>query len=181
MHIHITKMNKLFLLLLMAPFSSATAQDATYHLPKTAIETTVFIEKSVYTPGDLALYSQRFLKKSAGQEKTEQYLVLSIDRAPVPVPDTTKVFTAHIDQKHNIQRLALSDDNILLAVNAEPAQRTGTAPFAPAPRPRPLDPYKYLSQEILSVGSKMKMAELCAKEIYDIRESRNELTRGQAD
>ena len=105
MHIHITKMNKLFLLLLMAPFSSATAQDATYHLPKTAIETTVFIEKSVYTPGDLALYSQRFLKKSAGQEKTEQYRILSIDMAPVPVPDTTKVFTAHIDQKHNIQRL----------------------------------------------------------------------------
>lgn len=181
MHIHITKMNKLFLLLLMAPFSSAAAQDATYHLPKTAIETTVFIEKSVYTPGDLALYSQRFLKKSAGQEKTEQYRILSIDMAPVPVPDTTKVFTAHIDQKHNIQRLALSDDNILLAVNAEPAQRTGTVPFAPAPRPRPIDPYKYLSQEILSVGSKMKMAELCAKEIYDIRESRNELTRGQAD
>ena len=84
MHIHITKMNKLFLLLLMAPFSSATAQDATYHLPKTAIETTVFIEKSVYTPGDLALYSQRFLKKSAGQEKTEQYRILSIDMAPVP-------------------------------------------------------------------------------------------------
>lgn len=38
-----------------------------------------------------------------------------------------------------------------------------------------------MTQEILSAGSVAKMAELCAQEIYDIRESRNALVRGEAD
>ena len=38
-----------------------------------------------------------------------------------------------------------------------------------------------MSEEILAAGSTAKMAELTAQEIYDIRESQNMLTRGQAD
>lgn len=38
-----------------------------------------------------------------------------------------------------------------------------------------------MSEEILVAGSKSKMAELTAAEIYDIRESRSALSKGQAD
>ena len=38
-----------------------------------------------------------------------------------------------------------------------------------------------MTEEILMAGSTAKMAELTAKEIYNIRESRNAITRGQAD
>ena len=38
-----------------------------------------------------------------------------------------------------------------------------------------------MTEEILIAGSTAKMAELVAKEIYNIRESKNSLTRGQAD
>ncbi len=38
-----------------------------------------------------------------------------------------------------------------------------------------------MNQEMLSAGSTAKLAELCAQEIYDIRESRNALVRGEAD
>ena len=38
-----------------------------------------------------------------------------------------------------------------------------------------------MTEEILMAGSTAKMAELTAKEIYNIRESRNSITRGQAD
>ena len=38
-----------------------------------------------------------------------------------------------------------------------------------------------MSQEILSAGSTAKMAELTAREIYDLRENRNLLIKGQAD
>ena len=38
-----------------------------------------------------------------------------------------------------------------------------------------------MTEEILMAGSTAKMAELTAKEIYNIRESKNLITRGQAD
>ena len=38
-----------------------------------------------------------------------------------------------------------------------------------------------MSQEILAAGSTPKMAELTAREIYDIRDSKNALNRGEAD
>jgi hypothetical protein len=38
-----------------------------------------------------------------------------------------------------------------------------------------------MTEEILLAGSTNKMAELIAREIYNIRESKNSLTRGQAD
>lgn len=176
-------MNKILLTLCaLACGTFVYAQDVTYHLPKTAVKISMLVEKKTYTPGDLCDYARRFLKKTdVAQEKLVTYRMLDVELFPVPVPDTSKVYTAHIDQKHNIQKLALSPDNILLGVNVEAKPYIVGKRFTPADRPAALDPFKYLNQDILVVGSRMKMAELCAKEIYDIRESKNELTRGQAD
>lgn len=157
------------------------AQDATYHLPRTAVRITVLAERTRYTPGDLAAYSRRFLKKDAATESATTFRIVSATLRPVGLPDTARVYTAHIDQKHNIQGLALSPDGCLLAINAEARPQTEPQPFQSAPAATPEDPYKHLSQDILATGSRLKMAELAAKEIYDIRDSRNELTRGQAD
>ena len=53
--------------------------------------------------------------------------------------------------------------------------------FVPAPKQPQPNPNDYMNEDILSAGSTAKMAELTAKDIYDIRESRNQLARGQAD
>ena len=47
--------------------------------------------------------------------------------------------------------------------------------------PKPEDPRSYMTQEMLTAGSTAKMAELCAEEIYDLRDSRNALIKGEAD
>ena len=79
----------------------------------------------------------------------------------------------------NVRR---ADDGRLLAVNPDaPAEQTLPQPFKPAAKPEIKDPRSLLSQEILAAGSVTKMAELTATEIYDIRESRNSLTKGEAD
>ena len=44
-----------------------------------------------------------------------------------------------------------------------------------------VDPADFKTRETLSAGSKLKMAELTANEIYDIRENRSLLAKGQAD
>lgn len=43
------------------------------------------------------------------------------------------------------------------------------------------NPRQYMNEETLAAGSTAKMAELTAQDIYEIRESRNLLVRGQAD
>lgn len=168
--------------MLFIPALTICAQDATYHLPKTAVKLTIKVEKTAYTPGELCAYAQRFLKKNdVRQEPLTTYSIIDAETSLLAVPDSSKVYTAHIDQKHNIQKLAINEDNILLAINADAKKTTAPKPFVPARKPAALDPYKFLSQDILSAGSKMKMSQMCAQEIYDIRESKSELTRGQAD
>lgn len=44
-----------------------------------------------------------------------------------------------------------------------------------------VNPRDFLTEEILMSNSTAKMAELVAKEIYSIRESKNALLRGEAD
>lgn len=157
------------------------AQETSYHLPKTAVRVSLLIEKTSYKPGDMSAYSGRFLKKKVGQEATESYRLIDIQLTPYAIPDTAHIYTAHIDNKRNIQQFNLSKDNILLSINADAPKVNPFTEFRSAPKTAVQDPYKHLSQEILAAGSRMKMAELCAQEIYDIRESRNELTRGQAE
>ncbi len=62
---------------------------------------------------------------------------------------------------------------MLLAINAEPKTIESIKDFKAAP--------DFMNADILSAGSKAKMAELIAQDIYDIRESRNQLSRGEAD
>lgn len=181
MHTNLMKSFVFATLLTFLAVYNASAQDTSYHLPKTGVRVALLVEKTSYKPGDLAAYTQRFLKKQVAQEESVQYRIVNVTMSPCALPDSSRIFTAHIDNKRNIQEFNLSPDNILLAINAEPRQMAEPAPFVAAAKPAADDPYRHLNQDILSAGSRMKMAELCAQEIYDIRESRSELTKGQAD
>ena len=78
--------------------------------------------------------------------------------------------------------LLFAEDGRLLGINVDDAADVDEpATFTPAPRPAWVNPRQYMSEEILSCGSTAKMAELTAHEIYDIRENRSLLVKGQAD
>lgn len=159
-----------------------TENGAVYFLPKTAIRVTVQIEKSSYKPGDFCKYADRYLRlKDVGTEPAESYRITSIRQEPVAVADTTKGFAVKFDPKTVAANIALSTDGVLLAINGTPVETPLQPKFVPAPRPKTVNPRQYMSEEILAAGSTAKMAELTARDIYEIRESRNLLVRGQAD
>lgn len=166
---------------IMADKNSESVEGTSYYLPKTALKFKILIEKSVYTPGEYAVYSERFLKESASTEAYEEYRILNIKMESFGIPDTSKIFTAKVDAKHSITSLAKDDGGILLAVNADAKVPELSAPFVPATKQAPLNPRDYMTQDILSAGSTAKMAELTALEIYDTRDSKNQLNKGQAD
>lgn len=159
-----------------------TAEGAIYFLPKTTITITIQIEKSTYTPGDFCKYAERYLRmKGVSPTPSVNYRITAIRQEAVAVADTTKGFAVKFDAKTSATNVRLSDDGILLAINAEPKKVAVRQPFVPVPRPVAINPRQYMSEEILAAGSTAKMAELTAQDIYEIRESRNLLVRGQAD
>ncbi|MGI6232135.1 MAG: DUF4831 family protein [Prevotella sp.] len=185
--------NKLFFLtaLFAASTLSVGAQSeegVRYTLPQTAMHFTVKVEKTKYTPGEYAIYSRRFLRKDAAQQPSVSFRILSIEMTPKALPDTAKTFTLLIDKKHSIANVERTTDGRLLAINAtvspdqkEPREMPCGTEVISRPHPTPLNPRDYMTEEILQAGSTAKMAELTAQEIFDIRDSRNQLSRGEAD
>ena len=118
---------------------------------------------------------------SASLEPSVGYRIVSIVQQPVAIADTAKRYAVKFDPKTAASNVRLSDDGVLLAINTEPTRKAETPHFVQAPRVPLPAPRSFMSEEILSAGSTAKMAELTAQDIYEIRESRNLLVRGQAD
>ena len=160
-----------------------TSEGAVYYLPKTAIRITIQVEKTTYTPGEFCKYSEKYLRiKDVSSTPSTKYRLISVRQEPFAVADTSKCYAVKYDAKTSACNVRLNDDGILLAINTD--IKPQTTPKATNQRkitPIKKSPKSYLSEEILSAGSTAKMAELTAQEIYEIRESRGMLAKGQAD
>ena len=159
-----------------------TPEGAIYLLPKTGIRIAVQVEKTTYTPGELCKYAERYLRiKDVSPTPSVSYRITDIRQEAYAVADTSKHYAIEFNAKTAATNVRLSDDGILLAINADPITIPATKPFVAAPHPASVNPRQYMNEETLAAGSTAKMAELIAQDIYEIRESRNLLVRGQAD
>lgn len=159
-----------------------TPEGAIYYLPKTALRIVAQVEKTTYTPGEFCKYAERYLRlNDVEQEPTVSYRITNIGLTSFGIPDTKKVYAVKINQKSVATNFKLADDGRLLAINTDAKPPKEPAKFIPAPKPVQENPRKYMSEDILSSGSVAKMAEMTAQEIYEIRDSRNQLNRGEAD
>lgn len=161
---------------------SQAIEGTSYYLPKTAMKFTLTVEKTQYEPGQFAGYAQRYMKQDDVQlEASTTYRIVDTRMHNIAMPDTAKHFTLSLDKRYTISTVERTDNGQLLAINAEPKRVTEPAPFVPARKPRALNPRDFMNEDMLTAGSTAKMAQLIAQEIYDIRDSRNQLQRGQAE
>ena len=81
-----------------------------------------------------------------------------------------------------LEGMELTEEGLIKSINVPYSSNNAknAANNAVAPQ-RKANPRDFLTEEILMASSTAKMAELVAKEIYNIRESKNALLRGQAD
>jgi len=163
-----------------------TADGVVYFLPKTVVRFHLTIEKTTSTPGEFARYAERYLHlKHVLQEQQVSHRVVSCDVSTFGVRDTSKCFSVRLKGKAESTDVRLADDGVLLAVNMEPApntsgRETGLSQAENVSEVRPSGS-KYLSAEALAAGSVAKMAELTARQIFDLREQRQQLATGEAD
>lgn len=152
-----------------------------YYLPKTSVRMQVLVEKTTTKPGQLADYSELYFKKPGVAAEQTSYRIVGVNFLAQGVPDTDKQFTVAIDKKHSVLSVDCDANGTLRAINTKAPVCGKPAQFHQAPKPAPLNPRDYMSQDILTAANLPKMAQLVAQEIYDIRDSRNQLSRGEAD
>ena len=159
-----------------------TPDGAVYFLPRTALRINVLVERTAYEPGDYASYAQRYLRlQNVSLEPKVNHRVVSITQTPFGQADKEKAYSVKFNAKTVAANVALADDGRLLALNAEAAPEVQPKAFTPSPKAAPLNPRQFMNEEILAAGSTAKMAELTTREIYDLRENRSLLIKGQAD
>lgn len=159
-----------------------TAEGAVYFLPKTAVRVAVKVEKTTNTPGEFYKYAERYLRQNnVLRKESVSHKLLSCEITPYGEADKTKAFAVKFNAKTSASNIRLTDDGRLVALNAEPTPDPIFTNFIPSPKSQPINPRDFMGEEILAAGSTAKMAELTAREIYDIRESKNALNRGEAD
>ncbi len=167
----------------VAPFvPGSTLEGVSYFLPKTALRITVVADKTVTRPGELYKYADRFLRiKDVPTSESTQWQLKKVILEPYGIPDNSKAYSIKVKSKTTAPLVGLSKDGILLSINTDAQEEALPEAVAAVPAKKSVDPRAYMTQEMLTAGSTAKVAELCAQEIYDIRESRNALVRGEAD
>lgn len=156
----------------------------TYLLPKTEIQLTIVATKHTYTPGEFCKYAEQFLKLTGISPLSREYWTLDkIQTSTIGVPDKDNVYFVKLKDKTVAPLMELTEDGIVRSINmpysGKKEKKQASAPLNAASET--LDPRTFLTQEILMASSSAKMAELVAQEIYNIRESKNALLRGEAD
>lgn len=152
-----------------------------YYLPKTAVRMQVLVEKTVTTPGQLNEYADLYFKTAAPQNTTTDYRIVGVKFSTVAVRNEAEHHTVAIDKKYSVLSVDCDANGVLRAINTKAPATDKPESFRPAPKPAPLNPRDYMSQDILAAANLPKMAQLVAQEIYDVRDSRNLLSRGEAD
>lgn len=159
-----------------------TVEGVTYYLPQTAIRLIVTTQKTVYTPGEYRKYANRYLHlTNIGSETTTEWSIKNIEMTTYGTPDPNKIYSIKLEKRTIAPLVSLTTDGILLSINTE-ATETALPPVPQgsesSKHPNPRD---FMNQEILAAKSNAKIAELVAEEIYDIRESKSALIKGEAD
>lgn len=164
----------------------ATVDGISYFLPRTALRMMVTVEKSVTTPGNAHAYAYKYMRlQDVPTHASTTWTVKDIRLIPYGIPDREKAYSIKLKGRTVAPLVSLSSEGLLLGINTKDVSET-TLPTIPQPRiveegVSKSEVDKYLNHEMLQAGSTAKMAELIAREIYDIRESRDALLRGEAD
>lgn len=160
-------------------FESGMNEGVTYSLPDTQLDITVEAQCVTRTPGEFCRYAERFLRISdAISTESKEWMLAGVSVDSNGIPNNQKRYTVALGS-NPVSSIVLTDKGLLNAINRKPVEtKSKITESAQAQR---VNASKYFTEEILQATSTAKMAELVAKEIYAIRESKLAITRGTAD
>ncbi len=160
-------------------FNPGFGEGVTYSLPQTVLNIMVEAECITHTPGEFSRYADRFLRINDAISKEEKYWELTGVKLNLSgTPDPDKMFTVKLNNS-SASNVVLNSEGIIESINCKVEKEEENTPVKH--HTQRIDAKQYMTEEILQATSTAKMAELTAKEIYAIRESKMAITRGIAD
>lgn len=163
---------------------NGTKYGITYILPKTQLKLSIEAQRHDFTPGEFAAYASRYLHLEGARTQSEtSYTMENVTLEGIGVPDKDNIYFVEMKDRTVAPLMQLTSDGIVKSINMPDM---GSRSQTPQAEPQTgsgitIDPRSLYNEEILAASSKAKMAELIAREIYTIRESRNMLLRGEAE
>jgi hypothetical protein len=154
-----------------------------YSLPKTSVVVTVNYTKTTRKAGEFYQYAERYLSiTNPITENSVSYTLDNADAATKGIVDKDKSYLVEFRSNTIAPFVTLTKDGLICAINDDYTFPKEIAEQVPIKVPETtLNPRSFLSEEILRAGSTAKQAELIAKQIYRLRESRTNILTGDAD
>ncbi len=158
-----------------------TENGITYFLPKTAFHIVVTMTRTSYKPGRLAAYAEVYLRQNnVSKEAYDEWTIQSVRIEPYGTPDKSQAYTIKLKPRTSAPLVSLTREGLLLGINTavrlpgELTQPSITKLIADTAE-------NFGTQEMLAAGNIDKLAQLTAEEIFNIRDSRSALAKGEAD
>ncbi|MDR2145462.1 MAG: DUF4831 family protein, partial [Tannerella sp.] len=153
-------------------------------LPRTSFIINAEVTKISIKAGPYYRWAEQYLGvKDVPAEDRVYYQLGDITLTNKGIPDENNRYKIEFKQKTVAPFVYLTDDGLLCAINAEFTPET-----APSSRKRPdnnaanaASTIPALTEELLMAGSVAKQAEVAAKQIYRLRESKTDILTGDAD
>jgi hypothetical protein len=156
----------------------------TYSLPKTSLIIHVEVIKTTSKAGPFYRYADKYLGvKNAVEEDRVSYRLGKIDVGSKGIPDTENTYIVEFKAGTTAPYAFLTEEGLLCTINADyeaPEEDSAARRNAPAPEEEE-SPAPVFLEELLMAGSVAKQAEVAAKQIYRIHESRLNILTGEAD
>lgn len=155
-----------------------------YNLPKTDILIRATMTKTDRKAGEFYRFAERYLQISNPVTEDETiYTLDKIEATTTGIADKSKSYLVEFKSNSVAPFVMLTKDGMICAINEEVTlpDEISFPKIQEDKSPTPVNPRSYLSEEILRAGSTAKQAELIAKQIYRLRETKTNILTGEAD
>ena len=156
----------------------------TYSLPKTSLIVNAEVIKTTSKAGPYYKYAEKYLgvKDAISKDKVSYQLgKISLENKGIPDPNNT--YIVEFKSGTVAPYAYLTEEGLLCSINAEyiPEENSSKELTKRNKQADQITEASVLSEELLMAGSTAKQAEVAAKQIYRIRESRLNILTGEAD
>jgi hypothetical protein len=159
-----------------------------YFLPKTALEIEIEYTQIEQKAGIYAKYASKYLginEESVITENQTHYTLDNVSVNNLGLPDKEESYLIELKSKTTAPFVYLTEAGLICTVNADytvPQINKNQTDNPKTPdNPLTINPQSVFTEEYLRAGSVSKMAEVAAKQIYRIRESRSDILTGEAE
>ena len=157
----------------------------TYSLPKTELNVVITARCTIEKPGPFYQYAERyFATKEIITINNETWQIDNIEIKSNAIADPNRTFQVAIDSRGVANNITYSHDNIIAGINISSNESESLDKPNVSDKPHNSDcafDYSALNEDALVATSIPKMAEMVARQIYHIRESRTALLSADLD